>query len=96
MKYFPLGGIIIDTAVVIRPGYPIDQYRLVTNRPSSDGRAADRKARRNAEAGSSPRYGKGFLSQSQLSAHTRLRCQYSPCAAAIFFKCAHILMYTML
>ena len=46
---------------------------------SSVGRASDWKSRRNTDAGSSPRCGKGFFSQCQLSVQTLLRCPYSPC-----------------
>ena len=38
---------------------------------------SDRKGRRNTNAGSSPRFGKGFFSQSQLPVQTLLRCPYS-------------------
>ena len=42
---------------------------------SSVGRASDRRA---ADAGSIPRCGKGFSSQSQLSVQILLRCPYNP------------------
>ena len=42
---------------------------------SSVGRASDRYT---ADAGSIPRCGKGFFSQSQLSVQTLLRCPYTP------------------
>ena len=60
-------------------------------RGSSVGRASDWKARRNTDAGSSPRCGKGFFSQSQLPVKTLLRCPYSPpCAVACTNICAHV------
>ena len=45
------------------------------------GTASDGKARRNSDAGSSPKYGKGFFFQSQLSCsmhgvHTVLVCNH--------------------
>ena len=49
------------------------------------------KARRNTDASSSPRCGKGFFSQSQLPVQTLLRCPYSPlCAIAFIDFCAHV------
>ena len=50
----------------------------ITMRNSSAGRASDWKARRNTDEGSNPRCGKGFVSHSQLSVQTLLRCPYSP------------------
>ena len=47
------------------------------NSVSSVSRASDWKARRNTDAGSSPRCGRNF-SQSQLAVHTLLRCPCSP------------------
>ena len=41
-------------------------------------KASDWKARRNTDAGSSPRCGKRFFSQSQLSVQTLWQCPYSP------------------
>ena len=42
------------------------------------GRASGPNVRRNTDAGSSPRCGKWFFSQSQLPVQTVLRCPYSP------------------
>ena len=54
---------------------------------SSVGRASDRLA---ADAGSIPRCGKGFFSQSQLPVQTLFRCPYTPpCAIACISICAH-------
>ena len=50
-------------------------------------RASDRHA---AGAGSIPRCGKGFFSQSQLSVQTLLRCSYTLCAIACIYICAHV------
>ena len=49
-------------------------------------RAWDRHA---ADAGSIPRCGKGFFSQSQLSLQTFLRCPHTPCAIACINICVH-------
>ena len=45
------------------------------------------KPRRNTDAGSSPRCGKGCFSQSQLPVQTLLRC---PCAIACINICPHV------
>ena len=51
-------------------------------------RASDRHA---ADAGSIPRCGKGFFSQSQLSVQTLLRVSVHPqCAIACINICAHV------
>ena len=50
-------------------------------------RASDRHA---ADAGSIPRCGKEFFSQSQRSVQTLLRCSYTPCAIACINICAHV------
>ena len=59
---------------------------------SSVGRASDRHA---ADAGSIPRCGKRFFSQSQLSVQILLRCPCSPphplpCAIACIYTCADV------
>ena len=50
-------------------------------------RASDRHA---ADAGSIPRRGKGFFSQSQLSVQTLLRVRTTACAIACINICAHV------
>ena len=54
---------------------------------SSVGRASDRHV---ADAGSIPRCGKGFFSQSQLSVQTLLHVRTPPCAIAFINICAHV------
>ena len=55
---------------------------------SSVGRAPDRHS---ADAGSIPRYGKGFISEGQLLVQALLRCPYTPpCAIACISICVHV------
>ena len=57
---------------------PVNQEQSPKGEESSVGKASDWKARRNADAGSSPRCGKGFFSQGQLPVQTVWRVRTAP------------------
>ena len=68
-----------------KPRLPCDNVRhphSLGSGGSSVGGASDRKVRRNTDAGSSPRGGKGFVSQSQLSVQTLAVSVQPPFAVA--------------
>ena len=65
-----------------------DKNRMHDVGCSSLGTSSDRHA---ADAGSIPRWGKGFFSQSQLSCRLSYRVRTHPCAIARINICAHVI-----
>ena len=74
-------SVVRTAAYTSKPRFrsPLPRWPLLLGAGNSSvGRPSDWKAKRNTDAGSIPRYGKGFFSQSQLPVQTVLRCPYSP------------------